>query len=162
MDRLAPLMSSAKDTWQTPECVLERVRRVAPIGLDPCTVPENPTDALFIYTPDDNGLTQPWYTYGDEHALIYVNPPYGRGIGAWVSKCCEASEWGETVIALLPARTDTLWFPWGADAICFWHGRLTFKGAPAPAPFPSAVVFWGSNVGAFREAFKGAGKVVML
>lgn len=156
--RLAPLMSSARGDWQTPDCVLERVRCVAPIGLDPCTAPSNPTRAAGYYTPLSNGLTQPWDGVGND--LIYCNPPYGRGIGAWVDKCREAAAAGETVIALLPARTDTRWFPWDADALCFWSGRLTFKGAPAPAPFPSVLAFWGSDTVPFKLAFRDAGPVV--
>lgn len=162
MNSPAPLMSSARGDWQTPDCVLERVRRVAPIGLDPCTVESNPTGAWSTYTPEIDALKPGvlWWL-PDDAGLIYCNPPYGRGIGAWVDKCREAAA-GETVIALLPARTDTRWFPWDADAICFWRGRLTFRGAPAPAPFPSAVVYWGTeaNMLRFGRAFYDAGKIV--
>lgn len=48
MNRLAPLMSSAKDDWQTPAEVLELVRKVGPIVLDPCTTVDNPTGAALI------------------------------------------------------------------------------------------------------------------
>lgn len=37
--------------WQTPDPVLELVRAVAPIGLDPCGAPSNPTKARFFYAP---------------------------------------------------------------------------------------------------------------
>lgn len=164
MDRLAPLMSSAKDDWQTPDCVLDRVRMIAPIGLDPCTAEDNPVGARWFYTPEDDGLSKSWWTKVENHELIYVNPPYGRGIGAWVDKCREAAKVYDRVVALLPARTDTKWFPWDADAICFWRGRLKFRGAPAPAPFPSAVVWWhrGYSRQPFIDAFGDAGKVVLL
>lgn len=128
---------------------------------------ELPTmERLAPHTILSDGLATPWDGVGND--LIYCNPPYGRGIGAWVDKCREAAAAGETVIALLPARTDTRWFPWDADALCFWKGRLTFKGAPAPAPFPSVVAFWPgrafdrspNRAGAFILAFADAGPVV--
>lgn len=161
---MAVMTSSARPDWQTPDCVLERVRRVGPIRLDPCTVASNPTGAQYVFW--ESGLDCKWVeateAFGGTRGLIYCNPPYGRGIGAWVDKCREAAAAGETVIALLPARTDTRWFPWDADAICFWKGRLTFRGAPAPAPFPSAVVYWGTeaNMLRFGRAFYDAGKIV--
>lgn len=156
------LLSSKDPTWQTPDCVLDRVRRIGPIGLDPCTVGGNPTNARAFYTPQEDGLECSWQTFSGH--VIYVNPPYGRGIGPWVDKCREASLDGEIVVALLPARTDTRWFPWDADALCFWRGRLKFRGAPAPAPFPSVVAFWGGPLPRqfFKLAFEDAGTVVYL
>lgn len=161
-NHLTPLMSSARGDWQTPDCVLERVRKVAPIGLDPCTSPENPCGADYCSTPllGGDGLLADWTAFHAPGRLVYCNPPYGRGIGAWVEKCHDEYMRGGEVIALLPARTDTRWFPWDAVAICFWRGRLTFKGAPAPAPFPSAVVYWGQRYWAFNDAFCDVGKIV--
>ena len=55
---------------------------------------------------------------------------------------------GVSTVALLPARVDTSWWhqhvAQGANGIWFLKGRLRFKGAPASAPFPSAVVYWHS------------------
>lgn len=39
------VMSSQRHDWQTPDAILDAVRKVAPIGLDPCTVASNPTDS---------------------------------------------------------------------------------------------------------------------
>lgn len=128
--------SSAKDDWCTPPEVLKRVRKVGPIGLDPCcnrtdikhvrpkaafVNPDREQKTIGFLDVDDrdaDGLAEPWSGYG----LVYVNPPYGRRIGKWVDKCREADE----CIALLPARTDTKWFPWDADALAFWKGRVKF------------------------------------
>lgn len=48
---LAPLMSSEKPDWLTPDVILGLVREVAPIALDPCTTEENPCRAMCIHTP---------------------------------------------------------------------------------------------------------------
>jgi site-specific DNA-methyltransferase (adenine-specific) len=50
-----------------------------------------------------------------------------------------------SVVCLLPARTDTAMFheliyEQPNTAVTFLAGRLTFKGAPATAPFPSMIV----------------------
>jgi site-specific DNA-methyltransferase (adenine-specific) len=154
--KLAVHFTAERDDWPTPDCVLERVRRVGEIGLDPCAG-ARPFGAVCEYRADrgEDGLALSWRGKG----LTYVNPPYGRSIGAWVAQCSEADE----CIALLPARPDTAWWHEGvvrAQAILFWRGRLTFVGAEAPAPFPSAVAYWGPRPGKFVEAFGDAGWLV--
>ena len=137
-------MSSAKDDWQTPEVVLDAVRRFRLIYLDPCTTLENPTRAERFFTPEADGLTLSWALLPPQPGCIYVNPPYGRGIAPWIVRC--GQPWGRPVVALVPARTDTLWWQQARPhAVCFWHGRLRFKGAPSSAPFPSAVLLWAPS-----------------
>lgn len=150
------VMSSARSSWNTPECVLELVRKVGPIALDPCSNADSIVGARAEWT--DNGLSADWNT---ADGIVYVNPPYGRCIGEWV-ECCRRTGQTSEVIALLPARTDARWFQhvWTARAICFWRGRIRFLGAPSSAPFPSVVAYWGSNAVRFANAFAGAGHVV--
>lgn len=164
MSRLAPLMSSEKGDWNTPQVIVDRVRTFneRPIGLDPCSNASSIVGADVEWTLERDGdsLPKPW----TGHGLVYVNPPYGRGIDAWVRKCRETSWLGGEVIALVPARPDTAWWhdhcaPPRAEAVCFWRGRLTFVGAPAPAPFPSALVYWGPRKWRFRDTFIDVGAV---
>jgi DNA N-6-adenine-methyltransferase (Dam) len=71
-----------------------------------------------------------------------MNPPYGMTIGQWVKKAAESDA---TVVALLPARTDTRWFHdhvYGRAKIRFIKGRLKFNDGKKPAPFPSMLVVW--------------------
>ncbi len=157
----AAVMSSARQSWNTPECVLERVRRVDAVGLDPCSNPSSIVGAKVEWSLEngDNGLIMPWGEYG----LVFVNPEYGRGIGKWMALCAIEAVNHTEIIALVPARTDARWFnyAWSADAICFWTGRLRFLGAPSSAPFPSAVVYWGPRKYRFAAAFDSAGNVVL-
>ena len=105
-----------------------------------CATAENAKAPRF-FTPEQDGLVQPWNA---RHA--WCNPPYGRGVGAWLAKGHEEVNSGRCVRVtyLLPARTDTRWFHeyvWGHDArVVFLRGRVRFVGAPAPAPFPSMLV----------------------
>ena len=122
--------SSEKMDWQTPEELLQTIREeLGPIGLDPCSVSSNPTGATVCVAHDEGecGLEASWSLLAPhEHALVFVNPPYGREIGKWTQKCRDAPGPLRRV-ALVPSRTDTRWF----------------RGAPYPAPFPSALLLWG-------------------
>jgi site-specific DNA-methyltransferase (adenine-specific) len=157
------LAVGARDDWQTPAVVLDRVRRVAPIGLDPCTAPSNPVGATtWIYDGDGfDGLAVTWCGFG----LVYANPPYSA-MSTWAKKIVAEAQAGAEIISLVGARPDARWFfelAWDtAQAICFWKGRLRFVGAPSSAPFPSALVYHGPRPWAFEAAFADAGKVVRL
>ena len=165
MTHLGPLMSSVRGDWNTPGCVLERVRRVAPIDLDPCSNAASIVNAAVEWhlERDGDSLRRDWMcTPG---LLIYVNPPYGRDIGTWVARCAGTAIGigPSAVVALIPARTDTAWwhrYATTADAICFWRGRLTFLGAAQGAPVPSAVAYWGPCRATFRREFCDAGWIV--
>lgn len=158
------LFMSADMTWCTPEVVLERVRRMGPIGLDPCSNSRSIVRAKEEWRgpPGTDGLAEPW----TGHGLVFVNCPYGRGIGQWAAKCALEAMDGCEVVLLVPARPDTAWWHEAvvphAKAICFWRGRLSFLGAPAGAPFPSAVIYYGKRTEAFGEAFHDAGWIVNL
>jgi phage N-6-adenine-methyltransferase len=134
--------SSQTDLWETPQDFFNELDREFHFTLDVCAVPENAKCAAF-YSPRDNGLAQPW------SGVCWMNPPYGRVISLWVAKAYAASQAGTTVVALLPARTETTWWQdyvlkVGQENIRYWRGRLRFGGSKNSAPFPSAVVVFKS------------------
>lgn len=102
------------------------------------------SDALhvvpFYFTSVSDGLRLPWW------GTVWVNPPYGRGIGRWIEKAVRevAAGRADRVVMLVPAATSTRW--WHAlvlphaTEVRFLAGRLTFKGAKSCAPFASAVL----------------------
>jgi phage N-6-adenine-methyltransferase len=138
--------SSKRSDWESPPALIADLETVFEFDLDVCA--SRPNVCSRFYSPQDNGLVQPW------HGLCYMNPPYGRHqhIDEWTLKArMEAKHPGCTVVALLPARTGTLWWhssvPY-AQLCVFVKGRLRFHlpgGEPAPhsAGFPSALVAWG-------------------
>lgn len=155
---LAPLMSSDSAEWFTPWDIIERVQTLfGEIDLDPCSndgVPVVP--ALKHFKENDDGLTQEW------SGRVYMNPPYGRGIGAWVTKLADAHASGDVpeAVALVPARTDTEWFQSFRDAaVCLIRGRLRFSESETGAPFPSTAVYLGPRREAFIAAFTDIGDV---
>jgi phage N-6-adenine-methyltransferase len=135
------LFSSGKDDWETPQDVFEKLDKEFNFTLDPCCVPETAKCEKY-YTPIEDGLLQDW---GGETA--FVNPPYSSGQqDLWVKKCFEESRKpNTTVVALLPARTDTRRFHdyiYGKAEIRFIKGRIRFVGAGNSAPFPSMIAIW--------------------
>jgi site-specific DNA-methyltransferase (adenine-specific) len=77
---------------------------------------------------------------------VWLNPPYGRAMPPWIEKAALTARAGVTVVALLPARTDTAafhrWVFRPAVELRFLRGRLRFGDAVAGAPFPSVVVVY--------------------
>ncbi len=110
-----------EQTVLTPEWLLEAIRAVAPIGLDPCTTPENPTKAeaymtegMFgVDTPQfgQAGLAQFWATYPTIRAgcLVYVNPPYSD-LRSWLAKCLYEASCLAPIYLLAPFRPQRKWF----------------------------------------------------
>ena len=163
MADIAACLSSEKMDWLTPPEVLDLVRRFKPICLDPCTTPENPVGA--VNWCSEGGLTHRWCS-APKGGLVYVNPPYGREVKAWVAKCATEALMGVEVIALLPARPDSKWFQTfvlrQASAILWWRGRIKFVGAESSAPFPSALVYYGPDADRFERIASEKGVVTVL
>ena len=130
-------MSQSVD-WATPRGVYDALNAEFHFNDDPCPLYGAETQ---------NGLAREW---GE---ATFVNPPYGRVIGAWTAKALAESLKGKTVVMLIPSRTDTIW--WHRDVmnaaeIRFVKGRLKFGDAQNSAPFPSAIVVF--------QGLKGSGE----
>lgn len=136
----AVMFSSATDLWATPQWLFDDFNAEFGFTLDACALPSNAKCAKY-FTPEVDGLAQDW---GGE--VVWCNPPYGREIGKWVKKCAEESKKNNTtVVALLPARTDTKWFHeyiYHKAEVVFLRGRLKFGDAKNSAPFPSMIVIF--------------------
>lgn len=151
------MLASDRQDWNTPEGVIDRVRAFDAIGLDPCSNAGAIVGASTEWRLERDGdsLTRDWRGHG----VVFVNPPYGPHLLRWMAKCAAS---GAEVITLTPARTDTKWWQnhaARASAICYWRGRITFRGARDPAPFPTASCYFGERVDRFVEVFKPAGLV---
>lgn len=132
------MFSSATDLWATPQDYFDSVAKEFQFTVDVCALPENAKCKRY-FSPEDDGLAQKW------GGVCWMNPPYGRVIGKWVKKAYNSAQDGATVVALLPARTDTKWFHdyiYGKAETRFIRGRLRFGGCKNPAPFPCMLVIW--------------------
>jgi len=133
------LFSRESDEWGTPAALLSSLDAEFHFELDVCASPSN-AKAQAYYTAEDDGLMQPWAP-----ATCWMNPPYSE-CATWMGKAAGEASIGATVVALVPARTDTAWFheqvlARGAE-VRFLRGRLRFEGGASTAPFPSMVVVY--------------------
>jgi phage N-6-adenine-methyltransferase len=135
------MYSSASDEWETPQEFFDALDEIFHFTLDVCATPENAKCPRY-FTKAEDGLAQPW------EGICWMNPPYGREIGAWIKKAYESGKDGRAVVVcLLPSRTDTAWWheyvlPHAVN-VQFIRGRLKFSGKKNSAPFPSALVVFG-------------------
>ena len=133
------MFSSKKDTWETPQVFFDTVNDEFKFELDVCAMKSSAKCKKF-YSIEDNAFTKDWT------GTCWMNPPYGRKIGKWIEKAVyESSKHNNTVVALLPARTDTKWFHdniYGKYEVRFLKGRLKFGEAVNAAPFPSMLVIF--------------------
>lgn len=137
--------SSKSNEWSTPQKLFDELDKEFNFTLDPCSTHENAKCSKH-FTIEENGLEQDW-----SKDIVFMNPPYGRGIRHWIEKAYKESNKGATVVCLIPARTDTTYwhdFIFGkAYDIRFLRGRLKFGNSKNSAPFPSAVVVYrGSKI----------------
>lgn len=127
--------SSETDLWATPQDFFDKQNAIYNFTLDVCANDDNAKCKAY-FTKNDNALNKNW------HGVCWMNPPYGKEIKQWMQKAYNESLKGVTVVCLVPARTDTVW--WHEYAmkgnIEFIKGRLKFGNAKNSAPFPSALV----------------------
>ena len=145
------MMSSKKQDWGTPQAFFDGLSSQFNFTLDVCATAENAKCREYI-SPEIDAFKFDWGLAAGPGAC-WMNPPYGRELTRWIMEAAQQS-WGNgaRVVALVPARPDTKWFGYAwarASRVYFVRGRLRFEGAPAPAPFPSAVfVFDGRKAAA--------------
>ena len=138
------MFTTGKDDWETPQGFFDNLNNEFNFTLDPCCTPKTAKCKKY-YTPVDDGLSKSW-----QGETVFCNPPYSSGKqDKWIRKCHEeAQKPNTTVVALLPARTDTVRFHdyiLGKAEIRFLRGRLKFGGSKNSAPFPSMIVIWRKN-----------------
>jgi hypothetical protein len=108
----------------TPEYVLEPIRELlGGIDLDPCTEPNNPTQARLFYSPPSDGCKLPW-----DARNVFCNPPYGEARNKWVERCINSGEARPTIL-LIPSHTETQTVQRAlrtCSSVCFVQARLRF------------------------------------
>lgn len=137
--------SRQTDEWATPQDLFDDIHAEFGFTLDAAATAEN-TKCPRFWTAQDDALAQEWT------GCVWLNPPYSQ-CRAFIAKAARASHAGATVVALVPARTDTRWFHehvWSRETgscragveLRFLKGRLRFGSATAGAPFPSVVIIF--------------------
>jgi len=143
------LFRSEDQAWRTPAWLFDELDSVCDFELDASAHPDNALCTEYLTEEDDALARDSW-----PGERIWLNPPYGRQVGLFVSKAWEQSElYGKRVAVLIFARTDTAWwqdFAMRARAIFLIRGRLRFHKADGErhaAPAPSALLIFGPSTG---------------
>lgn len=136
---------SKNPEWYTPPRIFKALG--LEFDLDPASpdrelVPWIP--ARDYYTRVDDGLSRRWY------GRVWLNPPYGRGIGTWTDRMISHGNGA----CLVYARTDTPWFQRllrSADAVVWIRGRIRFirpngEDDQGRAPAGCALFGWSIEV----------------
>lgn len=150
------LFASARSNWRTPLPLFRALDAEFHFTLDVAANSENHLCDRWIGPDhDDYGsrdcLAVPW----GRGEVCFMNPPFSRDDGIDIAPFIEKADMESaenTVVALIPVRTDTRWWQrhvMRAAEIRFIAGRLRFtlpSGAPAnSATFPSAIVVWSAE-----------------
>lgn len=131
------MRSCSHTNWRTPPEIIEPVREAlgGSIALDPATSFDNPTKAVKIYTPEDDGLSRTW------EDGFWVNPPFGKVLPDWVRKINDEAMDHEGIV-LLPGQRfetrymqDTLMAHPLLEWICFVRARIKFIRASPIVPY---------------------------
>ena len=135
--------ATARDDWETPQVLFDELDEEFHFTLDAAATVENAKCEKF-FTIEEDGLTQDW------SGVVWLNPPYGRGVDKWIAKARNESLRGCTVVILTFSRTDTRWFHdyvYHQAELRFLKGRLKFVGGKYSSPFPSMlIIFRGKEI----------------
>ena len=138
--------SSSSTEWATPSDLFAQLHRRYRFTLDAAASAANAMVGNW-YGPDHpdpsrrDALSRDWAGDADGGG-VWLNPPYGKAIAAFLAKADDESRHGVAVVCLVPARTDARWFRDHCvpHRVEFLPKRLRFDGHRKDAPFPSAIV----------------------
>lgn len=147
---------SSNHHWCTPNEVLENVRKIAPIGLDPTSNKHSTVNALDGYdiTKGQDALILPWGGKG----LVFLNPPFDM-LPEFGNKVSQEAKLGTEIVVIAPADVSTKVFQqvWmTADLVCFPDHRIVYlnEGKKVGSPrFASMIAYFGWNSDAFEKSF---------
>jgi len=149
MKNISKMMTSIDQDWATPQYFVDLVEKEFSLKftLDVCAY-DHTAKAKKWFTEADDALTQEW------KGNCWMNPPYGQAIPIWLDYAYKQSQkHGSTIVCLVPARTDTVWFHTAAQrgSLYLLKGRIAFERANGedtehkPGAFGSVLIAFGPD-----------------
>lgn len=151
------------DSLGTPDSVLDLVRSMSVIALDPCSNPWSRVGAIHECSLHDrcDGLIDPWSLAKDE-GCAFVNPPYSDPMW-WARMGVQAARDGMEVFLLLkhdPSTRYSALLREHAQARCDFHKRIEFVGGKhRTGAMASTLWYLGHRRYLFAHTFEGVGEV---
>ena len=125
--------------YETPDEIFSPLNNIHNFTLDVAANKNNAKCARF-FSQEDDGLNKSW-----SGEVCWMNPPYGRVMQKWIRKAHAEWKRGCTVVALIPARTNTSWWHECIQDIAkvkFIRGQVAFKGFDRGLWMPMCIVEW--------------------
>lgn len=148
----AVMFSSAKDEWATPDDFFREINRQFCFDVDAAANRHNAKCRVWFGPGGmlEDALTLAEWGRPYKPSVVWLNPPYSK-CAEFVAKAAEQARKGNTVVMLIPSRTDTRFWhehiwdrekhqPRPGVEIRFIKGRLKFGEGKNSAPFPSVVI----------------------
>ncbi|MDP3703016.1 MAG: DNA N-6-adenine-methyltransferase [Candidatus Omnitrophota bacterium] len=158
------ILSSESHEWYTPARYVEAAREVlGHFDVDPASSEQANQTVLAarFYTEADNGLAFDW------PGKVWMNPPYGQLVGAFVGRLVQQFRDGivtEAIVLVNAHSTDTAWFqPLWDHTLCFTDHRINFEapdGVGGGSTHGNVFIYLGPEPLNFRTAFQQFGAVV--
>lgn len=158
------VQQSKTNEWYTPVAYLDAARKVlGGIDLDPasCAEANESVQADRFLTKDDDGLRVDWV------GRVWLNPPYGRLAGDFVTRLVDLHSAGSVTAAVTLVNahcTDTKWFQSLWDhTLCFTDHRIDFANGTddrGGSTHGSVFVYLGPDPGLFATEFASFGAIV--
>lgn len=171
---------SLSDEWYTPKWIIDDLKSVREIVLDPFGSQKSVVGAkvTWIY-PQKDGLSDDWGVDANPYQLgiVFSNPPFSlkaEFTDHWVRQTPTFSAPNTLVthVAILPSKTEQPWFGKmleHSDAVVFFKGRVAYDRlvgdevvqGPQP-PMGSVLFIRGEDTAQICSAFEKHGTVVKL
>jgi len=160
------ISQSNSNEWYTPSKYVDAARRVMG-GID-CDPASNETAQAWIhaeeyYTIETDGIAHEW------HGCVWLNPPWGKLTGSFISKLNEEIKAGhvsDAVVLVNAHATDTKWFtPLWDGLLCFTDHRIDYHSEEtkdAGSTHGSVFVYFGANRDRFIAEFSKWGAIVEM
>lgn len=136
------LWSSKKQDWTTPQDLFDNLNEEFHFNIDLAANSSNTKCERFL--GPGSPICEDFFKIECINDIAWLNPPYGKDLYKWVEKAYKESLNGNTVVLLLPSRTDVKWFHDFClkGEIRFLKGRLKFGESKNSAPFGSIIVIF--------------------
>lgn len=134
--------------WETPPQLFNKLDQEFHFTLDVCASETNKKCEAYFGT---RSLDLIWM------GTCWMNPPYGKEIGAWIKKAYDEAVVGHaTVVCLLPVRSDNEWWKYVIKGeVRFIRKKIKFVGADSVSMFPNVIVV-------FRPGLVGGGRMSIM
>ena len=158
----APVL--ANDALCTPAWILDLVRSMSDIALDPCGNEWSTVGALTTWSlhTGDDGLARAWGPVANIDGAVFINPPYSKPL-PWCERAAEAARSGSEVFALVKNDPTTRWsavLREVSSARCDFSRRVSFVGGRHKSGQMASTMFYmGSAPYLFAHTFDAHGEV---